>query len=207
MLSGELPDEALLDEMLRQLELSNDALDLLAESANANAPTSGGSGLGNRVAELERLASTDELTGLANRRHWTATVRQALQSGVTGNVLLCDLDHFKQINDTHGHSAGDLVLTEVSRILDRHGLAGRIGGDEFALWVDGDGAAGVAEQIVDEVARAFPSDGALTVGVSIGVAPRTPELAAALEAADRALYTAKAAGRGRACHSMEGIAA
>ena len=77
-------------------------------------------------------------------------------------MLLCDLDHFKQINDTFGHSAGDLVFIEISRILVKHGTAGRIGGDEFALWVKADGAAGadseVGEKIVAEVAAAFEGD-------------------------------------------------
>ena len=136
-----------------------------------------------------------------------ASVRAAIEGGTDGNVLLCDLDRFKQINDTHGHAAGDLVLTEVSRVLDRHGLAGRIGGDEFALWVPGDGAPAVAEMIVDEVAAAFPSGQSLAVGVSVGVAPKASELAEALEAADRALYSAKAAGRGRACLSAGELAA
>jgi diguanylate cyclase (GGDEF)-like protein len=112
-------------------------------------------------------------------------------------VLLCDLDHFKEINDTHGHSSGDLVLMEVARILERHGIAGRIGGDEFALWVEGDSAGSVAEQIVCEVAAAFEQS-ELNVGVSVGVAPKAHDLSDALEAADRALYGAKSAGRGRA---------
>jgi diguanylate cyclase (GGDEF)-like protein/putative nucleotidyltransferase with HDIG domain len=198
MLAGELPDEALLTEMLGTLELTADALDELAESAGSNTPQAPPSGLGDRVSELERLASTDELTGLANRRHWMSTVRTAIEAGTGGNVLLCDLDRFKQINDTHGHSTGDLVLMEVSRILERHGTAGRIGGDEFALWVPGDAPAQVADQIVSEVAAAFGNHAEISVGVSVGVAPKLEDLSDALEAADRALYSAKTAGRGRA---------
>jgi len=202
MLAGEEPDAGLLAEILTKLDLTPDALDELAEAADANSPPAAGSGLGDRVSELERLASTDELTGLANRRHWMATVRHTIESGACGNVLLCDLDHFKQINDTHGHATGDLVLMEVSRVLERHGMAGRIGGDEFALWVAGDTGAEVAARIVTEVATAFGNHDQLGVGVSVGVAPQLDDLSEALEAADRALYEAKSAGRGRA-HASE----
>jgi diguanylate cyclase (GGDEF)-like protein/putative nucleotidyltransferase with HDIG domain len=204
MLSGELPDEALLDSALSTLGLAPDALDTLAERLSALARNDG-KDLGERIAKLEQLANTDELTGLANRRHWMSTVRQKITSGAQGNVLLCDLDNFKDVNDTHGHAAGDLLLVEVSRILTRHGLAGRVGGDEFALWVSGDGATAVANRIVDEVAAAFGSDHA--VGVSVGVAPTARDLADALEYADRALYAAKATGRGRASRFAEELTA
>lgn len=197
MLSGQLPDQELMAEMLASLELAPEALDELAEAAGAGPAGPAGGGLGDRVAELERLASTDELTGLANRRHWMAMIRRTMESGARGNVLLCDLDRFKQVNDTHGHSTGDIVLMEVSRILQHHGIAGRIGGDEFALWVPGDMPMDVAERIVTEVAAAFDGQDELGVGISIGVAPTLHDLSRALEAADRALYQAKAAGRGR----------
>ena len=197
MLAGELPDEELLASMLGAVGLSVDALDELAEAAGAGPASPPSAGLGDRVAELERLASTDELTGLANRRHWMATIRETMESGASGNVLLCDLDRFKEVNDTHGHSAGDLVLMEVSRILQHHGVAGRIGGDEFAVWVTGDAPIDVANQIVAEVGTAFDSQNGLSVGVSVGVAPMMRDLSDALEAADRALYKAKSAGRGR----------
>jgi diguanylate cyclase (GGDEF)-like protein/putative nucleotidyltransferase with HDIG domain len=202
MLAGEQPDEALLAETLHTLGLGAEALDELAEAAGGGEPRASQGGLGDRVSELERLASTDELTGLANRRHWMSTVREAIDSESGGNVLLCDLDHFKQINDTHGHATGDLVLMEVSRILERHGLAGRIGGDEFALWVPGEACPDVAERIVTEVTATFGDHDQIHVGVSIGIASGLTDLSEALEVADRALYSAKAAGRGRA-HSAD----
>lgn len=199
MLAGASPDKTLLDETLAILGLGPEALDLLAERATDSAP--GGGGLATRVEQLERLASTDELTGLSNRRHWMNTVRERVQGGEQGDVLLCDLDYFKQINDTHGHSTGDLVLTEIARILSLYGTAGRLGGDEFALWLPAGALHSVAaaEQIVDEVAAAFPDHDRLSVSVSIGVAPAGDDLGDALERADRALYAAKAAGRGQAC--------
>ncbi len=202
MLAGASPDTTLLDETLASLGLGPEALDLLAERVTDSQP--GPAGLANRVEQLERLASTDELTGLSNRRHWMNSVRERVHSGEAGDVLLCDLDYFKEINDTHGHSTGDLVLTEIARILSLYGMAGRLGGDEFAVWLP-DGAvhsAAAAEQIVSEVASAFPDDDRMSVSVSIGVAPAGDDLADALERADRALYAAKAAGRGRACHSQ-----
>ncbi len=81
------------------------------------------------------VAHTDDLTGLHNRRSWLDTVRRELEAGTEGALLLCDVDGFKDVNDAHGHRAGDLVLTEVARVLARHGVAGRLGGDEFGLWV------------------------------------------------------------------------
>jgi diguanylate cyclase (GGDEF)-like protein/putative nucleotidyltransferase with HDIG domain len=201
MLSGAPADETLLEAALKLLGLGPEALDVLAESATGGASAPTPVGLGDRVAELERQANTDELTGLANRRHWMASAREAIRAGAPGCVLLCDLDHFKSINDGHGHATGDVVLTEVARILAGHGIAGRIGGDEFALWLTDADPGETADQIVAEVARAFGSASKLEVGVSIGVAPAQADLAVALELADRALYAAKAAGRGRACRA------
>ena len=73
-------------------------------------------------------------------------------------MLICDVDGFKSVNDTHGHRAGDLVLTEVARVLARHGVAGRLGGDEFAVWVREGEEAGrrTAAAIVEDVAAALP---------------------------------------------------
>jgi hypothetical protein len=116
-------DQTLLDETLGHLGLSPDALDGLARSTSGNTPVDIAC-LNDRVAELERLAGTDDLTGLANRRQWMAATRDAIRSGEAGSVLLCDLDQFKQINDKHGHATGDLVLTEIARILTRYGLRG-----------------------------------------------------------------------------------
>ena len=209
MLTGAEPDQTLLDSALRFLELDSEVLDQLAESATAHEATPApGNGLRDRVAELELLASTDELTGVANRRHWMLCVRNAMRAGESGTVLLCDLDHFKQINDTHGHRSGDLVLMEIARILARHGLAGRIGGDEFAVWVPGDeNGDHAAELIVGEVTKAFDSSFDVTVGISIGIAPSNMDLSSAIELADRALYAAKAGGRRRACRAAEPFAA
>jgi diguanylate cyclase (GGDEF)-like protein len=132
-----------------------------------------------------------------------ALVREELQAGSAGGLLLCDVDRFKQVNDTHGHATGDLVLTEIARILERHGNPGRIGGDEFGLWVhDHSEAQTIAEKLIEQVGAAFPESGGLPVSISVGIAPKTDELAAALELADRALYAAKSSGRNCARHAL-----
>ena len=88
---------------------------------------------------------------------------------------ICDVDGFKAVNDNHGHRAGDLVLTEVARVLARHGVAGRLGGDEFGVWVGGGGDAGerAAKAIAEDVMATLPVE-LLTadppLGVSSGVA-------------------------------------
>src|SRR5918994_631313 len=89
------------------------------------------------AAEPGRRARVDALTGALNRRHWMATVRRAVADQEPGSVLICDIDHFKAVNDGHGHATGDLVLTEVARHLAAQGVVGRLGGDEFAVWIPG----------------------------------------------------------------------
>jgi diguanylate cyclase (GGDEF)-like protein len=116
-----------------------------------------------------------------------------------------DVDHFKQVNDELGHHAGDIVLSEVARIIGRHGVVGRLGGDEFALVmrVDGRAALKVAELILTEVEHTFTDEAkdAPPVSVSMGLACSTPDekdLSLLMRAADEALYAAKQRGRGRA---------
>ena len=206
MLAGEEADQELVHVALLRLGALPTILDEVAEAAlpKQGAGTSAGEdGLAARIASLERLASTDELTGLANRREWLARTRTRLAADEQGAVLVCDVDRFKGINDRVGHLTADLVLTEIARVLGRHGDAGRLGGDEFALWIACDAAAAqqAADAIVAEVAARLPGDGALpAVSVSIGAALTADhgrELTGLLEAADAALYAAKEAGRNR----------
>ncbi|MGN6189314.1 MAG: HDOD domain-containing protein [Conexibacter sp.] len=206
MLAGEEADQELVHVALRALGAAPAILDEVAEAAlsQQRAPAPAVDGLAARIASLERLASTDELTGLANRREWLAQTRTRLAGGEDGAVLVCDVDRFKQINDRVGHLNADLVLTEVARVLARHGDAGRLGGDEFAVWVecDSETAQEAVGAIVAEVGARLPGDGQLpAVTVSIGAAltaERGRELTRLLEAADAALYEAKEAGRARA---------
>jgi diguanylate cyclase (GGDEF)-like protein len=165
-------------------------------------------------AELAEEAVRDPLTGLHNRRHLDRALRADLASRPrTGHlaVLVVDVDHFKAVNDRLGHAAGDRVLTAVAGTLARAvrdgDTAARLGGEEFVLVLPGAGrvqALERAERIRGAVAGTVHhvgGDGAVTgVTVSIGVAvcPADGTSAAALlEAADRALYAAKAAGRDR----------
>ena len=138
----------------------------------------------------------------------TGRVRAAWEAGRfaaadRGTVLICDVDHFKAVNDGHGHATGDLVLTEVARHLAAQGVAGRLGGDEFAVWIPGSPRRGdeAAAAVLSAVASAFADeDSAPNVGVSIGSASPAGEsdsLSLLLSRADEALYEAKRAGRGR----------
>jgi diguanylate cyclase (GGDEF)-like protein len=167
---------------------------------------------------VEQHAVVDELTGLANRRLIDATLRAALSEAAHGGapvtLVLADLDRFKSINDRHGHPAGDRVLAAFARVLEgvtrEHDLAGRWGGEEFALVLGNtDLEAGAA--IAERARRAFeetptPVDGGeLTVTASFGVAShRGPaDLAELVRAADGALYTAKRQGRNRVVLATE----
>jgi diguanylate cyclase (GGDEF)-like protein/putative nucleotidyltransferase with HDIG domain len=206
MLAGDEADQELVHTALAQLGATPQILDEVAASAmrSQSAPSAADDSLAARVASLERLAGTDELTGLANRREWLARTRERLSAEEPGTVLICDVDHFKQVNDTVGHLTADLVLAEIARVLSRHGDAGRLGGDEFAVWVAGDAAVALeaATAIVADTQARFPGDGEMpAVTLSVGAAPAGThgrDLPQLLEAADAALYESKSAGRARA---------
>ncbi|MDA0180999.1 EAL domain-containing protein [Solirubrobacter phytolaccae] len=158
-------------------------------------------------AQLVHQAEHDSLTGLLNRRGLTRVLAERREHG--GAVVLLDLDHFKAINDLHGHEAGDDVLIEaaarIAHVVRDGDTVARMGGDEFALLLSGAdeaGARATAQRLVEAFDEApFVSDsGCHTVTVSVGVAmlsPTMPEPDDALVAADLAMYDAKAAGRGR----------
>src|SRR3954468_7902618 len=158
MVAGRDPDHVLLEVALEQAGLPATALDALAQhtipAARPAAPAEPGT-LARRITETERLSQTDELTGVDNRRHWLHATRAALSEpgGERGAVLLCDVDELADINRDHGHRTGDVVLTEVARILARHGRPGRLGGDLFAVWVreGGAAAADAGVRIADEL--------------------------------------------------------
>lgn len=162
--------------------------------------------------DLEQLASTDDLTGLPNRRGFHETVGRwvATEGDVTRSAwLLIDIDHFKRINDRYGHDAGDRALRAVARdmLLNLRGgdVVARLGGEEFGVFLPGaDSAAArtVAERLRSSIERLrIPADPEpLTLTVSIGVHP-APAGAVAIEPllakADAAMYRAKRAGRNR----------
>lgn len=168
--------------------------------------------------EAQRLSLTDPLTGLFNYRYLRESLRRELERanrfGRTLAVVALDLDHFKDVNDTYGHAVGDLVLVEIARrirgVTREVDVAFRRGGEEFVILLpetDTAGGSALARRLAGEV-RGTPvraRDHMINVTVSIGVAVY-PEHggtgSAVLEAADIALYAAKAAGRD-ACRTAE----
>ncbi|MEV4660286.1 GGDEF domain-containing protein [Micromonospora sp. NPDC049301] len=145
------------------------------------------------LAALHRATLRDPLTGLANRAGLAAGWKQL--APLRPWVVVVDLDGFKPVNDTHGHAAGDLVLTAVaSRLRVVHGVAARLGGDEFAALLLDPSPAAAARQMAAAIAAPvrLPSGVAVSVTASIGLAPASPAgLAAALADADAAMYRAK----------------
>ncbi len=161
--------------------------------------------------QLDVLATRDDLTGLHNRRHFMNLVEgewdRARRYGTTAALLLIDVDHFKLVNDTHGHLCGDELLRRIASAagesLRQADLLARFGGEEFVVYLphtDPLGAVDVAERIRERV-RALVLDwngSPVGTSVSIGVAPlrlEMPSLDWLLHEADTALYAAKAAGR------------
>jgi diguanylate cyclase (GGDEF)-like protein len=169
-----------------------------------------------RLAEVRRLASTDELTGLPNRRHFHRRVRDAIAraraSGDGLALLLIDLDRFKELNDALGHHAGDVVLEQIGprlrTVLRTDDELARLGGDEFAVLLRGAGGVEtVAERLGAALDEHFAVDGIhVRIGGSIGIAlypEHGVEPETLLQHADVAMYQAKAARSGHAFYARE----
>lgn len=161
-----------------------------------------------RAEAFEELASTDQLTGLANRRAAMETLHRELQAqhryGRPVAVVLADIDHFKRVNDTHGHRVGDHVLTAVATELRRHArnadVVARWGGEEFliiASEVDQAGALVLAERCRAAVAALRPAGLEITTTFGVAELRRGEDLDALLQRADHHLYEGKRAGRDR----------
>lgn len=160
---------------------------------------------------LSVLSRTDPLTGLLNRRSWENALQDEFnrcrRSGGTSALVMFDIDHFKQVNDEHGHQAGDKVLQHVAALL-RETLrstdkAGRYGGEEFALLLvdtNAEQAAQLAERLREKLAAhpAMADDKALVITISMGIAALSGATFTDqdwVKNADRALYQAKHSGR------------
>jgi diguanylate cyclase (GGDEF)-like protein len=160
-----------------------------------------------RIAYLETLSITDELTGLLNRRGFEDSFHRALVSagryGDEGVLIACDLDDFKSINDRHGHSAGDEVLRQVGWLLKSHtretDFVARLGGDEFAAilvqtgWRNGLKRAQTLSRALNRLVVKV-GETAITVNASIGVehfGPNDSDAGALIARADMAMYVNK----------------
>ncbi|WP_233872328.1 diguanylate cyclase [Paraburkholderia adhaesiva] len=168
--------------------------------------------LADQSRSLERLSRTDGLTGILNRRTWEGVLahefERSLASGYASSLLLVDLDHFKNLNDTRGHTAGDAALQAFAGILREHfrdgGHIGRYGGEEFGIVLPGATLAqarAVAERLVATVREyASRDDAVCPCTASVGVAQCDEAMRdhiSWLQKADTSLYAAKVAGRDR----------
>ncbi|MEI4233827.1 diguanylate cyclase domain-containing protein [Roseovarius sp. D22-M7] len=165
-----------------------------------------------RIAAHEQ-ALTDTLTGLKNRRALDHLLERQQQAGQPFALLHLDLDHFKEVNDAHGHAMGDHVLQEAARRMLAQVRAGdviaRVGGDEFVFVLPGaemaPGVANAAARLIAGLEAPITCDGQVchisaSIGATLSCYYKVPDIAHMMADADRALYTAKAAGRG--CHVL-----
>ena len=165
-----------------------------------------------RMMEVTRLAHTDEMTGLANRRAFMQDAYARLKAanldleGVC--IFIIDLDHFKRVNDIYGHDAGDRVLIHTSQqivsCLPEASLAARLGGEEFAVLIDfrtieevHELAEAIRERIATTPCRLDHQLIEVTASLGAGIAPPRDNVRSVLTRADNALYDAKNQGRNR----------
>lgn len=190
------------------LAQANDKLEILHRALSDRAHT-----LELANFDLSKLSNTDPLTGLANRRalsHTIETWQLKNPAGQSASLLLIDVDHFKSVNDVHGHDEGDRILVLLANQLQlsirEADLAVRYGGEEFALWMPSanrDDAEQIAQRVHENIKHISVSDKPITV--SIGAATATDMRGAELmhrliEQADKAMYRAKVSGRNRTLH-------
>jgi len=165
-----------------------------------------------QIAELRRAADDDNLSGLLNRRGFEAQADTALRRCIDETrpvaLMIADLDHFKRVNDNHGHAVGDAIIAafgaHVRAIAPANMIAGRIGGEEFALLVPGasiESARQLAEAVRTGLQAAcadrIPANLCPTASLGIAIGAPGATLSALMEEADQALYEAKRTGRNR----------
>ena len=167
-------------------------------------------GIAETLVNLKDLAERDSLTGLYNRRKMAEILdfelKKVKRYGCDLSVIFLDMDNFKVINDTFGHSAGDLVLRKVGSIVQENiretDVACRYGGEEFLVILpetDAEGAYKVAEKIRKAVGRICVDSFGLSLSAGVTQATKEDTLNTLIERADRAMYMAKKAGKNRTC--------
>jgi diguanylate cyclase (GGDEF)-like protein len=176
-----------------------------------------------RIAEVSQRAMVDGLTGLTNRRGFEGAMAVAREEadrfGWETSLLLVDVDHFKAVNDTYGHEAGDEVLRAVTRALDDRvreiDVCARVGGEEIAILLKNTGPVG-AEELAQrlrhaiEQLRVVTSGRTISVTASFGVATHPTVVGdwdALYRCADQALYAAKHGGRNQVRHASRAVVA
>jgi len=217
------------DEIGSVLEQASETLLMVSMRASRQADSARAAidDLQERARLLEQASQQDKLTGLANRARLDVYLGEELggarRSGQPLSVVMADVDHFKRVNDSYGHAAGDRVLVSVAAALGGRlrprDLAARYGGEEFLLVLpetDAAGAAAIAERVRQRIEAATHDVGEesppIRVTISLGCATLAPEApfadaAALMAAADQALYAAKHAGRNRVVSHDAGRAA
>lgn len=166
--------------------------------------------------ELAVLSRSDPLTGLGNRRALSTAIKRwqsRSDDDALASILLIDVDHFKAVNDHHGHDEGDRVLVALARMLEAslgpNDLAVRYGGEEFALWLpsaDRTQAGMTAERVHDGVQQVLIKDKPITVSIGIatlGNSAGSALMQQLLELSDIAVYQAKTTGRNRTVYSTQ----
>ena len=164
------------------------------------------------IAELRRESQTDPLSGLLNRRGFeeglAGALARARRRRLPMALIVCDLDHFKAVNDSHGHAAGDMVIISFAdclrACLGPTSIAGRVGGEEFAVLIEGANltaarlfAEGVRVAFAALPSTAVPDHVRLTASFGVAEWRQGERIASLFARADRALYDAKQAGRDR----------
>jgi diguanylate cyclase (GGDEF)-like protein len=203
--SAEAPSDLMYNEIS---QLNNELVAMQRELAGKNAE------LKRLYADIEKLAVTDPLTGLYNRRGFFEKsdfeLERAKRYGHALGSIMFDLDHFKKVNDTYGHAIGDLVLKEMAArfipLIRKVDVFGRYGGEEFALILPEtnlEKALVVAERLRHAAREPIQTEqGILNITISMGISElkrSTTDVQSLLNCADQALYQAKEAGRDRVC--------
>ena len=163
----------------------------------------------NEAEELGKKANTDPLTGISNRRAAGAWLEDMSKSARRCAVIFIDIDHFKSINDNHGHDIGDAVLQEFAKLLRNrvrsHDMVARWGGEEFVILLSSltkEEAVSVAENLRKQIEQAdVPNLPNVTASFGVSHSQSGESVEATIKAADEALYRAKSGGRNQVCEA------